>query len=400
MTDIKILDKSYTDDSMFFHRSQKTILRKIDEKNAFFRNSVIKKLLIDNNVVDYKISRYDGKEYLEVQPFFFPNSAANWSYSMYKDWIYLYEKLYKALQGEGLTLIDGHCFNFVFYFGCLKFVDLGSIQQGSNISGYKEFKKYKKALFSYRISSAPYTRHRLDSELESPEYLDIVRDIVAKESFASRKGKIKRLFGLYVPTAWRNYYGHSPENYADALKEEVVKRILKSLKPETVYDIGCNTGYYSLIAESFGGNVVACDPDPDCVDYLYNRVKVDKLRILPLVANVDGFLRAIERTYENLRPKKVDAVFMLALIHHLVYEAGYNFEEVFDKVHQMGAKSLILEFVSKKDKNVQNWDQKDPKDWYTLDHLCDVGRKYFANFEIYDKHDSERPIIFFDGEPK
>ena len=400
MTDIRILDKSYTDNSMFFHCSQKTILRKIDEKNAFLRNPAIKKFLTDNSVVDYKISRYDGKEYLEVQPFFFSNSATNWSYSMYKDWIYLYEKLYKALRGEGLTLIDGHCSNLVFYFGYPKFVDLGSIQQGSNISGYGEFKKYKKALFGYRISSAPYTRHRLDSELESPKYLDIVRDVLAKECFVSRKVKIKRLLGLDAPTAWRDYCGRLPENYVDAPKEEVVKRILKSLKPETVYDIGCNTGHYSLIAGSLGASVVACDPDPDCVDYLYNRVKVDKLKILPLVANVDSFLRAIERTYENLRPKEVDTVLMLALIHHLVYRVGYSFDEVFDKIHQMGTKSLILEFVSKKDKNVQNWDQKDPKDWYTLDHLCAVGRKYFADYEIYDEHDSERPIIFFHGESK
>lgn len=397
MANIEIFDKSYTDNSIFFHSSHKTILRRIIDKNSFLKNPDIRKLLIDNHVVDYQISYYDGKEYLEVQPFFFPNSAANWSYSMYKDYTLLYEKLYKVLRKEGLTLVDGHCFNFVFYFGRLKFIDLDSVQQGSNISGYKEFRKYRKTLLSYRISSALYTRQRLDSELENPKYIDILKDIFLKEDFVSRKDKIKRFFGFYRPTTWKNYYGESSKNYVDAPKEKVLRKILKIWKPKIVYDIGCNTGHYSLIAESFGANVIACDPDHDCIDYLYTMVKTENLNILPLVADIDEFLRAIERPYKNLQPKKVDAVLMLALIHHLVYKVGYDFEQVFDRVCQMETKSLILEFVNKKDESVQRWDQKDPKNWYSLDYLCGIGRKYFASCEIYNKHDSERPIIFFHG---
>lgn len=399
MSEILILDESYSesDDAPRFDSETGAILRKVLKSNGFLAADSLREMVIELGGVPYQVQTRKEECYLAVSPFFFPNSAANWSYSMYQDSLTCLERLANGLVDLGYSLIDGHCFNVVFYYCKPVFVDLGSIVEGVGGKGMAELDIYRKALISYRVTSARHTRRRLDSELEPPSYLDIAYDILSADPFVGWRSKMRRLVGLPGRSAWIDYYSSSPESYRDIPKENVVRTILEQEKPGTVYDIGCNTGHYALIAESCGANVVAADPDPDCVDYLYNLLKGSDRKILPLVADFDGFLRAIERPYWNLRPKSVDMVFMLALIHHLVYRANLSFENIFERVDKLGAESLLIEFVSKDDSNVASWDGKFPRSWYTLDGLCRVGGDYFTYCRVYDKHDTERKIVHFKG---
>lgn len=399
MSEIILLDNSYIGaaDAPDFHVGKHVILRKVNDENSFLTSASLREMLVSVGVVPYVPNSYNEVSYLEVEPFYFPNSASNWSYSMYRDSLLLVQSLNEALQKIGYSLIDGHCFNVVFYFSKPVFVDLGSISQGQTNAGMAELANYRKALFSYRTSSAPHTRKRLDSEMEAPCYLDALKDLATPDYFIGWRNKILRICGFDRASRWMHYYGDTPDSYCDLPKEKVVRDIMEKLVPKTVYDIGCNTGHYARIAEAYGADVVACDPDPDCVDSLYLSIKEKNKKILPLVADLDGLVRAVERTYLSLRPSRVDMVFMLALVHHLTYRVGLDFEAVFERVQKLGAESLVIEFVSKKDANVQAWDEQTPFEWYTLKHLCAIGERYYAGYEVFDAHDSERPIVLFYG---
>jgi SAM-dependent methyltransferase len=392
---VVLLDESYSCNPVFYHPGRKTILRVRDHTNSFLCSPELQSLLASSRIVDYTVEEFDNKQYLEIPPFFFPNSAANWSYSMYQDCVNSILELNTQLNSLGYCLVDGHCFNTVFFYSQPVFVDLGSIIPGTANDGLKELKSYRKALLSYRVASAARTRKRLDTEIQAPRYADVMLDLICPDHFVNWRSRLARLVGFQGSSRWRHYYSANPDEYCDQPKEEVVRRILADINPKTVYDVGCNTGHYALIAESLGADVVACDPDPDCVDYLYRAIRGQNRRILPLVAGLDDLLRAIERTYCNLRPQQVDAVIMLALVHHLVYRVGYFFEDIFERVQKLGASSLIIEFVSKKDANVTEWDNKSSKPWYGLEQLCTVGERYFRRCEVHRFHDDERPIVVF-----
>ena len=47
----------------------------------------------------------------------------------------------------------------------------------------------------------------------------------------------------------------------------------------TIFDVACNTGWYSVLAVKLGKHVVAFDIDEACVDALYNQVKTERLDI-------------------------------------------------------------------------------------------------------------------------
>lgn len=202
--------------------------------------------------------------------------------------------------------------------------------------------------------------------------------------------------GLKYNTKWTNYYTPDGKGqYADAPKENIIKKILDTYKLNTVYDIGCNKCHYALLCESYGCKVIACDPDPPCIDYLYKDIKKNGKKIFPMVADIVSFCNTVDRHYKSLRPKNVDLMLLLALVHHLVYHYGMNFNEIFNLINRLNPKFVLIEFVSKKDENVLNWDKKNYKSWYNIDELISSGKKLFSQFSLFSSHDITRPIVLF-----
>ena len=110
-----------------------------------------------------------------------------------------------------------------------------------------------------------------------------------------------------------------------ARKSEYVDKVIHKLKPKMVWDLGSNTGEYSLIAASGGAFVVSIDGDPACTEALYQKLfKEDRLKnILPLtmnLANPSPGLGWDNRERLSLRNRgPADLLLSLALIHHLVF---------------------------------------------------------------------------------
>ncbi len=391
---LRRLDHTYTTDDVMFDEETNRILRVVDKGNVFLLNDRVRERMTSSGVVDYEILDVKGTTYAAVRPFFFPNDVSNWSFHMFLDYCAMYGNLAGCLEEMGLSLLDGHPWNAVFYFTRPRFVDMGSIVSYP-ASGRREFKRYKKLSWCYRFSEGQRTRSFLENQTDPPRCVQVLLDVVTRDRFLGYKSKAKRLFGVPSPSAWSAYYGNGREEYHDTPKEEVLKKVLASFKPRLVYDIGCNTGHYSLLCASYGATVVGCDPDPDAVDSLYLKSRQGNLPVLPLVADMAALSRAIKRTYALLRPPGPDLALLLAVVHHLVYRQGFRFGDIFEALQELGAQMALVEMVNKKDENVAKWDRSDGKEWYTFEHLVETGRKYFPRWEVFDSHDDTRPMVLF-----
>lgn len=143
-----------------------------------------------------------------------------------------------------------------------------------------------------------------------------------------------------------------------ARKSDYVDKVVSRLKPDMVWDLGANTGEFSLIAASHGAFVVSIDGDPACAEYLYEKCAGERggKRILPLtmdLANPSPGLgwRGQERfSLEERGP--ADLVLALALIHHLVLSSCVPLSLVAEWLGSLGNHALV-EFVPPSDPMVK-----------------------------------------------
>ena len=177
-------------------------------------------------------------------------------------------------------------------------------------------------------------------------------------------------------THWSNYYQEKFPLLEDTrnpnAKQKIISNVLDRLSPKTVLDIGCNTGYYSIMAAEKGAKVVALDKDESCISQLYYKAKEKGLYVTPLVMDFINpspsfgwcckqFPSAIERL-------KCEGVLCLSLIHHLVLKQWQNFDRLAEALSAFSDKWVLLEFVPREDEYVRaHWDER--FDWYSLETL-------------------------------
>ncbi|MGM0428105.1 MAG: SAM-dependent methyltransferase [Thermodesulfobacteriota bacterium] len=143
-----------------------------------------------------------------------------------------------------------------------------------------------------------------------------------------------------------------------ARKSEYVDRVVHRLQPKLVWDLGANTGEFSLIAASHGAFVVSIDGDPACTEALYQKVfgGEDVHGILPLtmdLANPSPGLGWNGKERLSLGERgPADLVMALALIHHLVLSACVPLEMTAQWLSTLG-KHLLVEFVPPQDPMVK-----------------------------------------------
>lgn len=215
-----------------------------------------------------------------------------------------------------------------------------------------------------------------------------------RKEVASIKTNIKE-------STWINYYkeriegaGETEEDRTE--KQKIISKILDRLKPETVLDLGCNTGRYSELAAEKGIRVVATDKDEQCVSHLYKVARKKELNIIPLIMDTINptpqfgwcskqFPSAIERL-------RSDMVFALALIHHLVFKQWQSFPRIIETLKTFSNKYVIVEFVPIDDPFIAGcWEER--FDWYTLENLTAELEKNFSKVECFDSHPTGRKLL-------
>ncbi len=174
----------------------------------------------------------------------------------------------------------------------------------------------------------------------------------------SLEGAIQKLQWTLPRTEWGDYY--SDTNYSgDALahKKQILEEFLDVIRPRSVWDLGGNVGRFSRIASERGIPTVCLDNDPVAVERNYNEAKQKKEScILPLLVDLTNPSPGIG--WENQeRPSlvergPVDAVFALALMHHLAISNNLPWDRIASFLGRL-CDWLVVEFVPKEDTQVQ-----------------------------------------------
>jgi len=159
-------------------------------------------------------------------------------------------------------------------------------------------------------------------------------------------------------TEWAEYYDET--NYsgsAFAEKERLVGDYVARVNPKTVWDLGANTGRFSRIPAHQGILTIASDIDPAAVERNYQDCRRSREQyLLPLVLDLAnpspglGWQNRERLSFIERGP--ADAVFALALIHHLAIGNNLPLGHVARFCASIG-RDLIVEFVPKSDSQVQ-----------------------------------------------
>ena len=178
--------------------------------------------------------------------------------------------------------------------------------------------------------------------------------------------RLEKLLAAVAPTtdrksAWSGYLV-SNNNYSKAHfaeKEALVRDALAGYAPRRVLDIGCNTGHFSVLAAQFGADVTAIDYDPVVIGALWRRALFENLPILPLVVNLSrptpaaGWDNRETPSFLERARGHFDAVFMLALIHHLLITERIPLDSILDLAARFVSQSAIgialIEFIAPED---------------------------------------------------
>jgi len=157
---------------------------------------------------------------------------------------------------------------------------------------------------------------------------------------------------------WRDYTttcSYSSEE--QQAKRAEVERFVASCRPKLLWDIGCNTGEYSLLALKSGAErAIGFDSDPSAVDVAFRAAREAKAAFTPLVGDLanpspsQGWSQG-ERAGMHER-SSADGVMALAVIHHLLFSANVPLQQSIRWIVGLAPRGLI-EFVPPDDVQVR-----------------------------------------------
>lgn len=386
------------------------LYRKLFE-DGLVRNLVQSGLLVDTTISDHTVT--DGALLLKHRTIPFVSYPYEWCSLMLKDAAILVLDLELELNRKGLTLHDAHPWNVLFDGTRPRYVDFGSIvplQETAIWPAHDLFCRF--LLRPLQLQSCGHTRiarlllHDLDQGVLASDVTALTGQLKgtmgvvrALKGLFAKAGKfvplsirstIKRCYeqipsrptsvnlaerraegvmrlrqqvdeiSIRLPrTEWSQYYDNSFPPFSPCAewtrKHHGFYKIISDLRPRTIFDIGCNRGWYSQMAARLGVNVVAADVDDTCVGQLYVDAKREGVNILPLVMDIRTPEQGNQWLASAADRLKCDMVVALALVHHLVFKKHLTFDHIIGAVSAFASKYLLIEFVPREDRYVREW---------------------------------------------
>ncbi len=405
MSNVDRLPSSFRDPSGFLYRKDDILFRQVNESflaeyHHMIDSGLYQELIRRNYLIDHE--EVDSQSGKTLRPRMLPyiSYPYEWCWMQYRDAALLTLDIALLALEYGMCLKDASAYNIQFDGASPIFIDTLSFEKYTETpwSGYGQFCCHflaPLALMSYcdqrlnelmrvYIDGIPldmasqllpfrsrlkpgllfHIHHHAKSQKKyAGEKEEKLRDVKMSRSVmtAILQNLRSTICGLKFDrddTEWAEYYANML-NYSDAaidVKAALVERFLDRIKPETVCDLGANSGMFSAIAAE-NSHVVAYDIDRDAVTAHYAELSRGKKKnILPLLVDLTNPSPAIGwalRERQSLTERApFDCVMALALVHHLAISNNVPLDMLAEYFAELG-KWLIIEFVPKSDSQVR-----------------------------------------------
>lgn len=417
-------------------------------EQPFFRSECEAGRIIATRGIDKDTNADLGADVIEHDRIPFISYPYEWSFGMLKDAALLHLDLMSQALKTGMILKDSSAYNIQWRGVNPVFIDIPSFEplgKGEPWVGYRQFCElflYPLMLQSYKgVNYRPWLRGRIDGipaeelravmstrDLLRPGVLmhvaaqaalqkryssssNNVRGTLAEAGFdkAMIERNVEKLRSLVTKlelsnakTEWSDYdKTHSYDDAEFDKKQAFVRKAAATRRWKLAWDIGCNTGTFSRIADEHSDYVVAMDGDWKAIEYLYQREKAGNASssILPLVINLadaspnQGWL-GLERKELAARGRP-ELTLCLALVHHIVISANIPLADFIKWLARLGT-SVVIEFVGRDDEMVKALlaNREDQYDDYHPENFRDLLAQ---SFDIQDEQDlkgGKRRIYF------
>jgi hypothetical protein len=198
-------------------------------------------------------------------------------------------------------------------------------------------------------------------------------------------------------TEWVDYdidTSYMPEAFSH--KKDIVADLLNRLNPETVWDLGGNTGIFSRMAGAKGAGTISFDVDPAAVEINYlTCIKENSKNILPLLMDFTnpspGLGWENKERMSLIERGPADTLMALALVHHLAITNNTPLTGIAKFFKKIG-KHLIIEFVPKSDPRVLSMlsSREDIFTDYTVQGFEQAFKQHFTIESVIPIKNSER----------
>jgi hypothetical protein len=392
----------YFQDNLIYRQVNRVYKENYDHLmiSGLYKHLVDAELLIPHNEVD--MEHGSEKTYKIIKPELIPfiSYPYEWSFSQLKHAALMTLRIQKISLDFGMSLKDGSAYNIQFRKGKPVFIDTLSFEkysEGQAWVAYRQFCQHFLAplalmsytniqlnqLFRIYIDGVPldlassllpfHTLFRFSFfshiylHARSQKYFaeKVVKQSDHKVTRSSLLGlidnlesAIKKLKWQAEGTEWANYYQDT--NYStDALqhKKQIVAEFLDTMNHKSVWDLGANVGMFSRICSDKGMQTISFDLDPAAVEKNYlGCLSREEQNILPLLLDLTNPSPSLgwgnQERMSLLQRGPADLVLALALIHHLAISNNVPLDRIAAFFSRL-CNSLIIEFVSKEDSQVQ-----------------------------------------------
>ena len=437
---------SFRDSTAKVYYENDEVFREFDisrqkDLDHLLNSGLAERLISDNFLIPFEIIlKTETKIILRVEKLEFITYPYEWSFSMLKEAALLFLDLQLIALKHGMILKDSTAYNIQFQNNKPIFIDLGSFElyNGSSLwQGYHQFCTHFIAPLALISQCDPTLSNLLRLHIDGIPlklaskllpiksyfnnlcliHIHIHSRFINKSTHKNKthsqfqNSKIQEIIAhlhesissLYlrgVQTEWSNYYDDDVDKDYLENKKKLISSIFKNKKQVgIVWDLGANTGEFSLLAANYCNFVLSTDIDPLAVDKLYFHIKKYKVdNIIGLImdiCNPPGGVGWENKERKGLLSRiRPNTILALAVVHHLRITNGINIEYLVD-FFANNCSQLILEYIPKSDPKVKKilQNREDVFDDYEYEEFMKSFEIKFTIEEIVTIVPSERKLI-------